>query len=79
MVISNFYLRIGNLGWLEVFLLPFVIGNHDTSLFLGRVGKPYLMSFGGKSPDYYENGMSRHLVRIFVILFCLFPTSRLLV
>lgn len=44
-------LRIGNLGWLKVFLLPFLIGNHDISSFLERVGKPCPMIFGGKSQD----------------------------
>ena len=35
MGILNFYLGIRNLGLLEVFLHPFVIGNHDTFFISG--------------------------------------------
>ena len=70
MGILNFYLGIGNLGLLGVFLRPFGIGNHDTFSFLERVGKPCLMIFGVKSQDYYKNGKSQHLVRISIIFFC---------
>ena len=49
MGILNFYLEIGNLGLLEVFLHPFVIGNHDTFLSLEQVGKPCLTISKGNS------------------------------
>ena len=49
MGILNFFLGTGNLGLLEVFLRPSMIGNRDTFLFLVRVKKPYLTIFGGKS------------------------------
>ena len=49
MGILNFYLGIRNLGLLEVFLHPFVIGNHDTFLSLERVGKACLTISRGKS------------------------------
>ena len=57
-------LGIGNLGWLKVFLLPFVIGNHNISSFLEWVGKPCSMIFGGKSQDCYGNGKFQRLVHI---------------
>ena len=49
MGILNFCLGTENLGLLEVFLRPSMIGNRDTFLFLVRVKKPYLTIFGGKS------------------------------
>ena len=67
MGILNFYLEIGNLGLLEVFLHLFVIRNHDTFLSLEQVGKPCLTISGGKSQDYYENRKSQHLVHIFIV------------
>lgn len=46
MGITSFCLGIGILGSSLDFLLLFVIGSHDTSLFLALDGKPYLTTFG---------------------------------
>ena len=70
MGILNFFLGTGNLGLLEVFLRPSMIGNRDTFLFLVRVRKPCLTIFGGKSQGYYKNGKSQHLVRISIVFPC---------
>lgn len=59
MGILSFYLGIGNLGLLEVFLHPFMTGNRDTFLFLERIGKPCLTNSRGKSEDNSENGKSQ--------------------
>ena len=67
MGILKFYLGIGNLGLLEVFLHPFVIRNHDTFLFLERVGKPYLTISGGSPKITTKMGSPS--------TWCVFPLS----
>ena len=53
------------------FLLPSMIGNHNTFLFLALDGKPCLTTFGMKSLGYYGNGRS-HLSMHFFFLFFFF-------
>ena len=69
MGIMRFCLGVGNLGLSLYSLLLFVIGNHNTSLFLDLDGKPCLTTFGKKSRGYYGNGKSHLLVRSFKTLF----------
>lgn len=59
---------IGNLGLLTISPLIFMTGIWGTSLFLGLVGKPFLMRFGVRFPSCGANGRFPRLVHVFPTL-----------
>ena len=64
----SFCCGIGNLGLLTISPLIFMTGSWGTSLFLGLVGKLFLMRFRARFPSCYANGRFPRLVHAFLIL-----------